>query len=108
MINTCTEYIVGLICELERRKQDSKSSKRALELASYFTNFKLQPTHRAIALRSAMVLAVQAKNFALASKFASELLEIQSSGQAAENVSILSDFFRTRVAMYSCTPYIAT
>jgi coatomer protein complex subunit alpha (xenin) len=78
------EYILGLSIELQRRALDAEDVQRNLELAAYFTKTGLIPQHRVHALKLAMNQAFKVKNYASASYFASEFLEIVPSGPRAE------------------------
>jgi coatomer protein complex subunit alpha (xenin) len=81
LVGICREYILGLTIETERKQ--TSDVKRSLELAAYFTHCKLQPIHQQLSLRSAMVLAYNAKNYASASSFARRLLELQPAANVA-------------------------
>lgn len=74
LLNLCKEYIVGLSLELERKS--CSDSKRALELAAYFTHCQLQPVHQQLSLQMAMSLSFNAKNYLSASSFARRLLDL--------------------------------
>lgn len=84
ILKICKEYILGLTIELTRRSLPVDEVKRNLELASYFTHVKLQPSHRLNALQVAMKENFKAKNYNMASYFASEFLKIMSNGSRAE------------------------
>lgn len=86
LIEVCREYIVGLSMEQARRKftlDNPENTKRALELAAYFTHCQLQPAHLQLSLRSAMTLSFKAKNCLTASMFARRLLELAPPPQVA-------------------------
>ncbi|RGB25538.1 coatomer WD associated region-domain-containing protein [Rhizophagus diaphanus] len=86
LIEVCREYIVGLSMEQTRRKftlDSPENTKRALELAAYFTHCRLQPAHLQLSLRSAMTLSFKAKNCLTASMFARRLLELAPPPQVA-------------------------
>ncbi|CAB4253971.1 similar to Saccharomyces cerevisiae YDL145C COP1 Alpha subunit of COPI vesicle coatomer complex, which surrounds transport vesicles in the early secretory pathway [Maudiozyma barnettii] len=83
-LRVAKEYILGLSIELERRSLDPSNIKRNLELAAYFTKADLLPLHRSNALQVAMSQNFKHKNFVQASYFASEFLEIVSTGTRAE------------------------
>ncbi|CAG8565874.1 7824_t:CDS:10 [Paraglomus occultum] len=86
LIDVCREYIVGLSMEQTRKKfpaDDPDSTKRALELAAYFTHSRLQPAHLQLSLRSAMTLNYKAKNCLTAPMFARRLLELAPPAQVA-------------------------
>ncbi|CAG8443593.1 6189_t:CDS:10 [Acaulospora morrowiae] len=79
LIEVCREYVIGLTMEQTRRKyppDNPENTKRALELAAYFTHCRLQPAHLQLSLRSAMTLNFKAKNCLTASMFARRLLEL--------------------------------
>ena len=88
MIQTSTEYVVGMSIELERRAlQDTPENiKRNLELAAYFTQAKLEGPHRTIALLAGMKAAYTKKNYLLASHFATRLLNSNNPGKMADQV----------------------
>ncbi|CAG8819946.1 19700_t:CDS:10, partial [Gigaspora margarita] len=97
LIEVCREYIVGLSMEQMRRKyplDSPENTKRALELAAYFTHCRLQPAHLQLSLRSAMTLNYKAKNCLTASMFARRLLELappQQVATQARQIQTLSD-----------------
>lgn len=84
-LDLCKEYVIGLKCELERRKITG-ASPRVTELALYFTHCRLHPQHLVLALRSAMNVAVKAKNMAAAKVMASKLLELGPGPQISQAV----------------------
>ncbi|KAK9341262.1 hypothetical protein LIPSTDRAFT_232700 [Lipomyces starkeyi NRRL Y-11557] len=84
LIDICREYILGLSIELERRALPETELKRNLELAAYFTKAKLQPVHVHNALQVAMTQSFKHKNYASASRFATQYLELVASGPKAE------------------------
>ncbi|CAG8636627.1 6826_t:CDS:10, partial [Racocetra fulgida] len=94
---TTLEYIVGLSMEQMRRKyplDNPENTKKALELAAYFTHCRLQPAHLQLSLRSAMTLNYKAKNCLTASMFARRLLELappQQVATQARQIQTLSD-----------------
>lgn len=78
-VATAREYLLGVSIELERRRvveAEPDNTKRALELAAYFTHCKLQPSHMQIALRAAGQSFSKASNFLTAAKFARRLLDL--------------------------------
>jgi len=97
LIEVCREYIVGLSMEQMRRKyplDSPENTKKALELAAYFTHCRLQPAHLQLSLRSAMTLNYKAKNCLTASMFARRLLELappQQVATQARQIQTLSD-----------------
>ncbi|KAK7208317.1 coatomer WD associated region-domain-containing protein [Myxozyma melibiosi] len=84
LIDICREYILGLSIELERRALPETEVKRNLELAAYFAKAKLQPVHVHNALQVAMSQSFKHKNYNSASRFASQYLELVSTGAKAE------------------------
>jgi coatomer subunit alpha len=75
--------------EQSRRKftlDNPENTKRALELAAYFTHCRLQPAHLQLSLRSAMTLNFRAKNCLTASMFARRLLELAPPPQVTTSV----------------------
>ena len=71
------------------RKEEVQDEKRSCELASYFTNCKLQATHLQLSLRSAMILNYKLKNFQTCALFARRLLELDPAPATAQQVKIL-------------------
>ena len=84
MAEVCRNYILAFSIELKRRSLPADDVKRNLELAAYFTKPKLQTAHAAIPLQVAMKQSFAAKNYASASYFASQYLQLVKSGQGAE------------------------
>lgn len=104
----CREYILGLSIELARRALDPSNVKRNLELAAYFTRAKLQNPHRVNALQVAMTQAFKNKNYATASYFAGELLELVSTGPRADQAQKLkakADSFSSDAVEIDFDPY---
>lgn len=92
-MTSAREYLLGVSIELERRKvaeQDPDNVKRNLELAAYFTQCQLQPSHMQIALRSAMGAFAKANNQAHAARFAKRLLELRPDPKIVAQVSPIS------------------
>eukprot|EP01129_Flabellula_baltica_P009012 TRINITY_DN3617_c0_g1_i2.p1 TRINITY_DN3617_c0_g1~~TRINITY_DN3617_c0_g1_i2.p1 ORF type:complete len:1219 (-),score=307.46 TRINITY_DN3617_c0_g1_i2:12-3668(-) len=79
MINICREYILGLSLELEKRS--TESVERQLELAIYFSYCDLQTGHQKLALKQAMKLCANEKNYGMAYTLASKLMEFTLSKQ---------------------------
>ena len=75
-LGTCSEYVIALRMELERREIQNTDSKKAAELAAYFTRCKLQNTHIMLGLNSAMAIAFKLENFVSAATFANRLLKL--------------------------------
>lgn len=89
MVVTTREYLLGVSIELERRRvtQDQPENiRRGLELAAYFTQCQLQPSHMQIALRSAISVFTKASNHTTAAKFARRLLELNPDPKIAAQV----------------------
>ena len=86
VIETCKNYIIAFSIELKRRSLPSDDVKRNIELAAYFTKPRLRNAHAILALRTAIVQASNAKNYSLASHFASEYLKLDSSSATAEKM----------------------
>ncbi|KAF0990267.1 hypothetical protein HZS_3940, partial [Henneguya salminicola] len=78
LVRTCKEYIVGLSLELERRSLQNAPN-RSAELAAYFTQCDLQPTHTVLVLRIAMNLMFKLKNYKTTSVLAKRVLDLAPS-----------------------------
>eukprot|EP01120_Amphizonella_sp_Union-15-10_P000679 TRINITY_DN10713_c0_g1_i1.p1 TRINITY_DN10713_c0_g1~~TRINITY_DN10713_c0_g1_i1.p1 ORF type:complete len:529 (-),score=105.56 TRINITY_DN10713_c0_g1_i1:19-1605(-) len=78
LIDISREYVVGLIMELKRKdvQNDPDGQVRNAELAAYFTNCNLQPTHLVLCLRSAINICVKLNNYGIAHSFANRLLDL--------------------------------
>ncbi|KAK9448864.1 coatomer WD associated region-domain-containing protein [Limtongia smithiae] len=108
LLDIAKEYILGLSVELERRALPETDVKRNLELASYFTKAKLQPTHMHNALQVAMTQSFKYKNYSSASRFASQYLELVSSGPKAEHAKKMkarADQFGSDAVKIEYDPY---
>lgn len=80
--------------ELHRKDLNPETdSKRALELAAYFTHCQLQSAHLQLSLRSAMIAAYKLKNFSTTIVFARRLLELGPSSQSAAMVKLINRLF---------------
>ncbi|SCU93742.1 LAMI_0E15434g1_1 [Lachancea mirantina] len=90
-LSKAREYVLGLSIELSRRSLAPENVKRNLELASYFTRTKLLPVHRSTALQVAMSQSFKHKNYVQASLFASEFLNIVTTGPRAEQAEKIKD-----------------
>lgn len=104
----CREYILGLSIELARRALPADDVKRNLELAAYFTRAKLQPAHRVNAYQVAMTQSFKAKNYALASYFATEFLKLMPNGSRADQarkIKTRSDKISTNAVEIDFDPY---
>ena len=85
--------------ELHRKDLNPETdSKRALELAAYFTHCQLQSAHLQLSLRSAMIAAYKLKNFSTTIVFARRLLELGPSSQSAAMVKLINPFFLSTIA----------
>ncbi|CAG79756.1 YALI0E19767p [Yarrowia lipolytica CLIB122] len=84
IIDICREYIGAFSIELERRRIAEEDPKRNLELAAYFTKFKLQPAHAGLPWQVAMTQAFKLKNYASASVYAEKFLETNPAPAQAE------------------------
>ncbi|GAN06302.1 coatomer protein complex, subunit alpha [Mucor ambiguus] len=79
LVQICREYTMGLAIEQQRRSitaSDPNNTKRALELAAYFTHCQMQTPHLQLALRQAAKQAFKLKNFRTASLFCTRLLDL--------------------------------
>lgn len=91
LVVVCREYLLGLKTESTRREIGPDSdSKRALELACYFTHCQLQPVHLQLAIRVAMVAAFKLRNFGTALMLARRLLELGPPQALAQTVTLNS------------------
>lgn len=97
LVQICREYLMGLAIEQQRRSitaSDPNNTKRALELAAYFTHCQLQTPHLQLALRQAAKQAFKLKNFKTAAQFSQRLLELAPPKKIADEVNInLYPFF---------------
>nr|CAG4708473.1 unnamed protein product [Naegleria fowleri] len=75
-LSTCCEYVIAFRMEIQRKNIQASDSKKAAELAAYFTRCKLQNTHIMIGLNSAMAAAFKLRNFNTAAAFANRLLKL--------------------------------
>jgi len=82
IINLCKEYIIGLSCEMNRRT--ATSDERQIELSIYFSYCGLQSGHQKLALKQAMKLAANKKNYGQAYILASKLLDFTLNQQDEE------------------------
>ena len=90
------EYLLGVSVELEKRRvtqEEPDNTRRALELAAYFTHCQMQPAHLQIALRSAIGPFAKANNHATAAKFARRLLDLNPDPKIAAQVSVIYGCF---------------
>lgn len=74
LLAICTEYIIALNCDVEKRK--AAAPERQLELTVLMSLPNLHPTHRVLTLRSAMALSFKTKNFLLAAYVARRFLKL--------------------------------
>ena len=82
-VATASEYLLGVSIELKRRRVSEAGpdhTKRALELAAYFTHCKLQPPHMQIVAGQTFS---KASNFLIAAKFARRLLDLNPDPKVA-------------------------
>lgn len=89
LIQICREYSMGLAIEQQRRSitaSEPNNTKRALELAAYFTHCQLQTPHLQLSLRQAAKQAFKLKNFSTASQFSTRLLELAPPKKIADEV----------------------
>ncbi|KAF1745417.1 hypothetical protein MXB_5058 [Myxobolus squamalis] len=75
IFKSCKEYVVGLSIELERRSLENNPT-RVAELAAYFTQCSLQPSHTVLVLRIAMNLFYKLKNYKTSGVMARRLLDL--------------------------------
>lgn len=76
LIYLCTEYIVALSCDLEKKKPAEASPERQLELTTLMALPNLHPSHRVLTLRSAMAMSFKTKNFILSAFVARRFLKL--------------------------------
>ncbi|EDW31170.1 GL20730 [Drosophila persimilis] len=89
LLKICSEYIVGLKMETERKgmpKSTLEEQKRLCEMAAYFTHCKLQPVHQILTLRTALNMFFKLKNYRTAASFARRLLELAPRPDVAQQV----------------------
>lgn len=82
---TCREYLLGVGIEIKRKS--TSDPKRNVELATYFASCAMQDTHRALAIRLAMVSSFKLKCYGTSYVFAKRLMELSPTPQIAESVS---------------------
>lgn len=82
VISIAREYTAALNVELARKEATNPVT--ALELACYFTHFKLQPLHLTLCLGQAMNVAYKAGNLKSAANLARRMLEQDPSQERAE------------------------
>ncbi|OHS95387.1 Coatomer subunit alpha-2 [Tritrichomonas foetus] len=73
-IETCRQYLTGLMLENEMSSENDKQ--RHLELAAYFTHCQLQQKHVSLTLKKAMTIAFKEKNYQLVLEFGGRLSKI--------------------------------
>lgn len=88
LIQICTEYIVALSCDSEKKK--ASKAERQLELTILMALPNLHPTHRVLTLRSAMALAFKSKNFILASYIARRFIKLAEDNEGLVEKDVLS------------------
>lgn len=89
LLKICSEYILGLKMETERKgmpKSTLDEQKRLCEMAAYFTHCKLQPVHQILTLRTALNMFFKLKNYKTAASFARRLLELGPRPEVAQQV----------------------
>eukprot|EP00922_Rhytidocystis_sp_ex-Travisia-forbesii_P020210 GHVS01029784.1.p1 GENE.GHVS01029784.1~~GHVS01029784.1.p1 ORF type:complete len:1266 (-),score=169.97 GHVS01029784.1:250-3756(-) len=69
------QYVLAMRLECARLQLDESEVSRNLELMSYFTCCKMQPSHSFLVLRRAMGVAWKLENFITTASFARRLLE---------------------------------
>ncbi|CBH10314.1 coatomer alpha subunit, putative [Trypanosoma brucei gambiense DAL972] len=88
IVTTASEYARALNVQLHCRSTDG-ASKLSLELSLYFTHFKLQRNHLALALGQAMSKAYKLKNLKIAASVARRLLDQDPPKQKAAQASAI-------------------
>jgi len=83
MLNIAREYTAATAVEI-LRKENPGDAKRNVELAAYFTHFKLQPMHQILTLNSAMTQAFKIKNMKTAGIMARRLLDLDPPSDKAD------------------------
>lgn len=76
LLQICKDYLLALSIEICRKEISKDNASRSAELAAYFTHCNLQPTHLALALRSAMTISFNIHCYGAAGSFARRLLEL--------------------------------
>lgn len=87
VLNVAREYVQALNVELQRKEE--KDPARIVEMAAYFTHYKLQTPHLILALGQAMTQAYKAGNFKTAMNLAKRILDLdppQERGEKARKV----------------------
>lgn len=82
LLNVSREYVAALNVEMKRKETTEPG--RMVELAAYFTHFKLQTSHLILALGQAMTQAYKVKNFKTASNLARRILDLDPPQDRAE------------------------
>lgn len=82
VLSVCREYVMALNVELKRK--ETSDAARMVELAAFFTHFKLQTTHLILALGQAMTQAFKVKNFKTAANLARRVLDLDPPQDRAE------------------------
>mmetsp|Transcript_1588 Transcript_1588/g.4763 ORF Transcript_1588/g.4763 Transcript_1588/m.4763 type:complete len:1272 (-) Transcript_1588:142-3957(-) len=79
LLSTCREYLLALLVESAQGKaKEAGDPGREVQLAGLFTRCDLMPSHKVLALRAAMRVAFDTKNFILASGFARRIVDASS------------------------------
>jgi len=89
LINICIEYIMCTRLELQRKEilASNPADVRVLELAAYMTLCNLQPIHRVLTLRSAMITAYKMKNFVTTAHFCRRVFDLQSTAEISPELT---------------------
>jgi len=82
LMSRAAEYMGALRVELQRKEETEPM--RQVELAAYFTHFKLQPIHQSLTLRQAMSTMYKIKNFNTAATLCHRLLELSPPAKLAQ------------------------
>ena len=73
-LDTAREYAAAMMVAVKRSSLSPSDIAKSLELASYMTTCKMQPSHLFLALRMALTANFKAGNFVTAAAFAQKLL----------------------------------
>lgn len=82
ILNVAREYVTAL--EVEMKRKETTDPTRVVELAAYFTHFKLQNSHLILSLGQAMSQAFKVKNMKTAGILARRLLDLDPPQERAE------------------------
>jgi len=92
-IRLCLDYIIGLKCEVTRKQFSSNTPEeaaRGLELLAYMSMANMQPNHRILSLRSAMVIAYKLENFIYAAFFSKKLIQLTEANPGSASGDIIT------------------